>query len=145
MKEIDLIRIIHQDRFTLGIMFNDKNYVCLTLELPWIDNEINKSCIMTGQYKAICNSSKCKYRLKEVPGRTAINIEIGNKITETKGCILVGLDFQKEFLYNSAPAFHKLLAIGEGAFILNIMNYNASLDSSSRIYSGIYDIKGKME
>lgn len=64
-----------------------------TLELPWIDNAVRKSCIPTGTYKCVKRVS-VKYghhwHVKDVDGRTLILIHTGNYYGHTLGCILVG-------------------------------------------------------
>ncbi len=65
-----------------------------TLELPWLDNQTNVSCIPQGIYN-VSPYSSAKYpnvfEICSVPNRTAILIHIGNYTKDTRGCILVGL------------------------------------------------------
>jgi hypothetical protein len=74
---------------------------CKTLELPWLKNQHNISCIPAGKYNVIKyvrpdTKKKC-FWVKDVPGRTGILIHSGNYATglkvDTLGCILVGLRF----------------------------------------------------
>lgn len=75
-------------------------YECKTLELPWLDNKPDISCILEGIYDCQkINSPKngfC-FLVKGVPGRDSIEIHIGNFATgnkvDTKGCILPGIRF----------------------------------------------------
>jgi hypothetical protein len=66
---------------------------CLTLELPWVDNTQNISCIPAGEYQAKKYQS---YKhgevvlLEDVPDRTFIEIHSGNYTRDVLGCILVG-------------------------------------------------------
>lgn len=87
---------------TLGeaIILNDAGeqiYKCKTLELPWLDNEPQKSCIPPGTYKVVDRYSP-KYgnhfHVLNVPGRSYILIHVGNYYTEIRGCILVGQTHQ---------------------------------------------------
>jgi len=69
------------------------DFHCFTLELPWKDNEINVSCIWSGEYDAIKYDSPSKgdvILLKGVRGRSFIEIHSGNYTRQIKGCILVG-------------------------------------------------------
>ena len=67
-----------------------------TLELPWLNNARNASCIPSGEYKCVymAKSSSGKYRnvyhVTGVPGRTGILIHQGNMPEQTKGCVLIG-------------------------------------------------------
>ncbi|MBF6607763.1 MAG: hypothetical protein ITG00_03390 [Flavobacterium sp.] len=66
---------------------------CKTLELPWLNNARQKSCIPKGNYKVVARTSP-KYGLHffvtNVPGRDMILIHHGNYHTDILGCILVG-------------------------------------------------------
>ena len=81
-----------QNDCTLGRLgFGD--FQCFTLELPWIDNLTNVSCIPSGQYRVTKYRSTSKglvLLLHNVPGRTYIEIHSGNYTSQIQGCILVG-------------------------------------------------------
>lgn len=66
-----------------------------TLELPWMDNAVRKSCIPHGTYECRRRNSP-KYghhwHVQDVEGRSLILIHHGNYNHETMGCILVGRD-----------------------------------------------------
>jgi len=69
------------------------DFRCLSLELPWLDNRKNISCIPEGTYRAVkYNSPKHGevILLKDVPGRSMIEIHTGNHTRQIKGCVLVG-------------------------------------------------------
>jgi len=66
---------------------------CLSLELPWLGNRKNISCIPEGVYNATKYSSPKHGEvilLKDVPGRSMIEIHAGNYTRQIEGCILVG-------------------------------------------------------
>lgn len=71
----------------------EKIYSCKTLELPWLDNQTQKSCIPAGSYQVVKRWSE-KYgnhfHVLNVPGRSYILIHVGNYYKEILGCILVG-------------------------------------------------------
>lgn len=65
--------------------------LCYTIELPWRNNEVNRSCIPEGTYVLRRRYSK-KFRwhieIKDVPGRSYILIHPANHAArELKGCI----------------------------------------------------------
>lgn len=68
-------------------------FSCDTLELPWLNNQKNISCIPVGKYKVVKRYSK-KYgnhlHVTDVENRTWILIHAGNYLDEILGCILVG-------------------------------------------------------
>jgi hypothetical protein len=68
-------------------------FKCFTLELPWLDNQINISCIPAGIYEGEKYESPTKgsvLLLKDVPNRTWIEIHAGNFTRQILGCTLVG-------------------------------------------------------
>ena len=71
----------------------DKVRTFRTLELPYVGNQRNISCIPLGGYSVSMSHSpkfgEC-YRLAEVPDRDGILIHKGNYTGNTQGCILIG-------------------------------------------------------
>lgn len=91
MATIRLDTWLHDD-CTLGrLSFN--GFQCFTLELPWRDNQKSISAISGGLYKCELYQSP-KHGLviliKDVSGRTMIEIHSGNYTRQILGCILVG-------------------------------------------------------
>lgn len=89
-----------------------------SLELPWLDNQRNISCIPKGAYKARKhNSPKFGESLwiQDVPNRSEILIHKGNFYTDILGCILIGIglsDINKDGFVDvtrSADAINLLL------------------------------------
>jgi hypothetical protein len=84
---------------TLGELkcYNQGNeFSCKTLELPWLNNQKNISCIPTGVYKVkMIYSLKYGrvYEVQDVKGRSSIYFHEGNYYSQIKGCILVGNKF----------------------------------------------------
>jgi hypothetical protein len=66
-----------------------------SMELPWLDNQQNISCIPTGNYKAVIHYSptfgKCLW-IKDVEGRSEILIHAANFYFDLLGCIGIGKD-----------------------------------------------------
>ncbi len=73
-------------------------FICKTLELKWLNNQKNVSCIPPGIYK--CKFTRSikfplgTYELSSVPNRGGIRIHKGNyaagKVVDIQGCILLG-------------------------------------------------------
>ena len=97
-----LNRVQTDEYQTLGYfsLYDGVNLIfdCVSLELPWKDNETNISCIPKGTYKVTPRYSD-KYTkhfiLEDVPSRKFILIHAGNFNSDTRGCILLGTSFGK--------------------------------------------------
>lgn len=135
MKAI-LTRLSAESKQTLGRLelFDGtrKVFECKTLELPWLDNQKQKSCIPTGTYTITARSS-AKYGLhflvNNVPNRDAILIHYGNYYTDILGCILVGATFTDlngdgfRDVTSSRDTLKKLLQIAPQGFTLIIHDF----------------------
>lgn len=102
---------------TVGELYIGGIFECYTLED--IRNEVKipgKTCIPEGIYKVIINQSKRFNRqmplLMDVPGFSGVRIHTGNWVTDTNGCILVGLKIDEErgFLSQSRNAYDNLFS-----------------------------------
>ncbi|MUP44890.1 hypothetical protein E0K83_03910 [Gramella sp. BOM4] len=101
------------------------------MELPWKRNLRNVSCIPVGKYRVIKHVSptfgRC-FWVKDVPDRAEVLIHAGNFYTNTRGCILPGLDLGdinadgKKDVKDSKKALSKLLALLPDEFELEIIN-----------------------
>jgi hypothetical protein len=80
-----------------------------TLELPWMDNDPETSCIPAGTYLCpLAWSDRYRQlmpRLLYVPKRTGILIHSGNYPGDTHGCILVGKSSTAYAVYDSRGAW----------------------------------------
>ena len=93
--------LTHQTPGILNVFDEDsKIFECKSLELPWLDNKPNKSCIFEGVYvvkKIIRPNGKPGLHITDVLGRSAILIHIGNfaagEKVDIEGCVLVGFYF----------------------------------------------------
>lgn len=76
---------------TNGDLFVDGRLICYTIELPWIHNEHQTSCIPEGEYPIVKRYSPkfgWHLHLTNVPGRELILIHPANEaMKELKGCI----------------------------------------------------------
>lgn len=66
---------------------------CKGLELPWLDNQRQISCIPEGYYKVVRRTSPRfgeHFHILDVPNRSFILIHHGNYTRDIQGCLLVG-------------------------------------------------------
>lgn len=109
-----LLRIGQVSTHQAGVLLLDGKPLAFTLELPWAGNERRKSCIPTGDYTLSPYNSKkfgSVWLVEDVPGRTGILIHAGNTVSDTSGCILVGLQASLSALQRSKDALAALRAI----------------------------------
>jgi len=92
---------------------DENNPICVTLELPWLNNQHNISCIPEGIYTAVRYMSPKRgyevFELTNVPDRDAIEIHVGNYPKDTDGCILLGLEYGDCAVGSSQLAFVKFM------------------------------------
>lgn len=92
---LTLTRRIMSLSFTAGDLAVDRRLCANTLELPWRNNEPRTSCIPAGTYRVRLSFSPRFLRtlpeLLGVPGRSGIRMHPGNTVSDTSGCILVGV------------------------------------------------------
>ena len=133
MLKLQIIRLQSDDKQTLGqgYVFDglDKVFEFKTLELPWLDNQRNISCIRAGKYKVekrISPKFGWTFHIKNVRERSHILIHSGNYYTQIRGCILVGKKFTDINddgcldVNDSVPTIVLLLEIMPDDFDLNI-------------------------
>ena len=103
MKKLILSRVYDpkETRGTMIVFDGDQElFRCKCLELPYLNNQHNISCIPEGTYdveKYSDSKHPNTFWLKNVPDRDGILIHIGNYangvIIDTQGCLLPGMDF----------------------------------------------------
>jgi|TARA_B110000238_G_scaffold191773_1_gene226332 hypothetical protein len=110
-----IIRDMMTKDSTLGKLYLDGEYICETLELPWVDNKKSISCIPKGSYKVRFRyaeeSASYNYThllVKDVLNRSYILFHIGNRTKDSRGCILTGKTRGKNFVGLSRKA-HKIM------------------------------------
>lgn len=96
-----LTRKEYETKQTLGDLevadSGNKIFNCKTLELPWLNNQRNISCIPNGTYTVVKRMSEkygTHFQILNVPDRSMILIHCGNYYSHTQGCILVGSNYQ---------------------------------------------------
>lgn len=130
MKKITLTRFLDDGKKTLGYLeVPDLKHKLWTLELPWKDNKRKESCIPTGLYQVkshISGRHGESYFLTNVKGREEILIHRGNVVSDSTGCLLIGLGIanikEEDAVINSAAALQLLKLSLKEEFILEIRN-----------------------
>ncbi len=129
-KKIILARIATGKDGTFGVLIDGNIPFALTLEPPWRDNQKNISCIPGGSYQCdSVNSPRFGYTFSvlHVPDRTHIVFHCGNYTKDTKGCILVGEQFQNDGLLASRDGYKE--------FMFRLKDYESfSLEIKALIY-----------
>ena len=97
MKQLQLKRIANTNDGTFGVLLDEGVPFCLTVERPWLDNAVGKSCIPDGTY--ICRRVESPkfgwtFEVTDVEGRTHILFHKGNIMDDSHGCIVVGERFE---------------------------------------------------
>ena len=113
---------------TLGELRDDQGcFLCYTIELPWFDNEPDKSCIPAGTYdfaRYVSPKHGSVWMAHNVPGRSAIEIHPANLADELLGCIGVGSSIGQidklPAVLNSQNTFKMLLSTLPDEFTLTI-------------------------
>ena len=124
-----IIRDTFTDVSTIGNLYLDGEWLCDTLELPYLDNQRNISCIPEGQYKVRLRTAResatrdyLHLLVQDVPNRDYILFHIGNSAKDTRGCVLVGIGTEQDFVKNSTLAMGLLMKE-----ILNLGGTNINL------------------
>lgn len=142
MRSAKLTRIDSSDQGTFGVLITDSGFTCRTGELPWHDNQADRSCIPPGKYNVTWRFSAkhgdC-YHVENVPGRTNVEIHSANLMGDKDkgfqcqllGCIAPGLTvgrigMQKAVLSSRAALGELELDLGKQPFLLVIEGPNPS-------------------
>jgi hypothetical protein len=122
---ISVNRFYFGDKFTIGKLFLEDEYICYTLEdkvrevrdanvSEW---KVNKhTAIPMGKYLVTLTKSRrfgiYLPLIHNVKGFTGVRIHKGNTSANTEGCLLVGMTWNgsADFVGSSAIAFEKLMS-----------------------------------
>jgi hypothetical protein len=93
--KVTLIRTIKTNKETIGeLRSSDGKFGCYTLELPWLNNQKNISCIPTGEYIVkwvhTLKFPLGVYQIQSVPNRDGIDLHSGTFYTDIAGCLILG-------------------------------------------------------
>ncbi len=130
MKTLTLVRVGHLPDGMFGVLLDEAVPFCLTVERPWLNNEVGRSCIPVGRY--LCKRVKSPrfgntFEVTNVPGRSLIRFHTGNIADDSHGCIVVGEQYEsldgKNAVKASGKAFAEFLdrTAGIDAFFLNVL------------------------
>ena len=129
-----IIRETFTEVSTIGNLYLDSEWLCDTLELPYIDNQKSISCIPAGQYKVRLRTAResatrnyLHLLVEDVKDRTYILFHRGNTAKDTRGCILVGIGREQDLVKNSTLAMDLLMKE-----ILNLGGTNINLIIKNR-------------
>ena len=88
--ELELIRTYFPNA-TNGEMIHQGERICFAIELPWLNNKPQVSCVPEGRYELVKRYNlkfKSHLQLVNVPGRDYILVHPANDaVKELKGCI----------------------------------------------------------
>ena len=111
-----ILRDTFTDVSTIGNLYLDDEWMCDTLELPYLDNQRSISCIPEGQYKVRLRTAEesatrdyLHLLVQDVPNRDYILFHIGNSAKDTRGCVLVGIGTEQDFVKNSTLSMELLM------------------------------------
>lgn len=109
MKEFVLQRLKETDESTLGALYSfDGTFLCYTLEDGYRKDKVySKTRIPAGKYRITYRAEGRKiniYRnrfgpdhkmlwIRNIPGFEYVYLHVGNTVSDTAGCILVGTDY----------------------------------------------------
>lgn len=125
LKNVELLRVERtKDDGTFGNILIDEKWVCMSRE-PF-------DCIPEGSYHVVADDAgRWRYfRVLDVIGFTDVEWHLGNKKSDTKGCILTGMTIGKvhgdRWLLQSTKAMDVFMDALEGAeeFSLTIKEVN---------------------
>ena len=124
-----IIRETFSEVSTIGKLFLDGEFLCDTLENPYLNNQRNISCITEGQYKVRLRTAResatkeyLHLLVQDVPNRSLVLFHTGNTAKDTRGCILVGIGTEQDLVKNSRLAMELLMKE-----ILNLGGTNINL------------------
>lgn len=91
--DYQLKRTLYDPLGTFGQLIEGSATLCLTIELPWLDNHPQTSCIPLGNYivqRFVSPRHGWVWLIENVPGRSMIELHPANTIKDLLGCVGVG-------------------------------------------------------
>lgn len=125
---IRITRIEESEQGTFGVMTICGQAFCVTLERPDELNKANISSIPAGQYicKKVSSPKFGKtFEITNVPDRSHVLMHAGNRIENTKGCVILAQYFGKlhgnRAVLNSGATFREFMEIMGGFIYLSLV------------------------
>lgn len=130
-----LHRETSDDQGTFGILAAPElSFACFTIELPWMDNQRNVSCIPNGSY--LCrwyfssSFGQHLYKVCDVPDRSGVAIHSGNVAgdknkgyrSHSLGCPLLGK--RRGILWGQKAVLISRLAVGTFFRFMDKQDFN---------------------
>lgn len=104
--KVRIVRNLSTDEGVFGnLTCEDGKFTCVTLELPYRNNAVGRSCIPSGTYRCLWlwseKHGRNVYHVQDVPGRTVVEIHSANLagdidkgyVAQLEGCISPGANF----------------------------------------------------
>lgn len=106
-------RKFQHDNCVMGVLTVQEEIIAYTIEMPWPDDNNDSTCIAPGTYSGTIHYEKANswmIELDSVPGRTGVQIHMGDYGRDVPGCILVGANAVVErcVLVNSSLVHRRL-------------------------------------
>jgi hypothetical protein len=141
---LELKRIEENNKQTIGHLFvrnQDGGVLSIfsTLELPYRENKVQKSCIPTGKYQVVKRWSLkygSHFHILDVTGRSMILIHKGNYYNQTLGCVLIGY-------YHSDINADGMLDVVSSTIAMNALNALITQKITYMEVSSVYDLEVK--
>jgi len=119
MKEFKLKRITYTTNSTIGELSLDGKHICYTLEdtvrTKGAAKVYGKTAIPAGRYQVIIDFSNAFKAIMPhvlaVPGFAGIRIHVGNRESDSLGCVLVGRKSGVDSIYESKQAYGAFLSL----------------------------------
>lgn len=118
-----VLKRTYKKRWTEGVMTMPDGSEIFTLERPWKDNQVNISCIPEGEYIIERNTTGKHqyYGVKDVEGRTFIELHPANIVQALQGCIAPCMSLHDGVAQRSIEACVRLLNwFGDDSWVLKI-------------------------
>ena len=119
---ITLLRDYKEDRTEGRLLLPDGTELC-TLELPWKENATDVSCIPEGTYLIDRDTTGKQqwFKVRDVEGRTHIEIHPASKVSQLNGCIAPCSEIVDGIAYKSTASCKILLDwFGDNSWVLSI-------------------------
>ena len=119
MKEFKLKRTTYTENSTIGELTLDGKLICYTLEdkvrAKSAVKVYGKTAIPAGRYQVITDFSNAFKAIMphvlNVPGFEGIRIHVGNRESDSLGCVLVGLKKGVDSIFESKQAYGAFLGL----------------------------------